>query len=54
MGGSHCDSTDVVESYYSNTKSLHTPVNSEDEEEVSSIPKYPSFNEERNMSNPIP
>ena len=31
-----------------------TSVNSEDEEEVSSIPKYSSFNEEMDMSNSIP
>ena len=49
-----CDNTDVVESYYSNSKSLHTLVNSKDEDEVSSIPKYPSFNEETDMSNYVP
>ena len=48
------NNTDVVESYYSNSKSLHTLVNSKDEDEVSSIPKYPSFNEETDMSNSVP
>ena len=54
FGGPNCDLSDVVESYYSNTKSLHTPVNSEDEEDVSNMPKYLSFNEETDVSNHIP
>ena len=54
FGGSDCNITDVVESYYSNYKSLHKPVNSEDEDEVSSISKHPSCNEETNMSNHVP
>ena len=54
FGGSDCDITNVVESYYSNSKSLHTPVNSEDEVEVSGIHKYPYFNEEMNISNLVP
>lgn len=54
ISGLDCDIENDMESYYSNTNSLHTPVNLEDEEEVSSTPKYPSFNEETSMSNPIP
>ena len=54
IGGPNCDITDAVESYYSNSKSLHMPVNSEDEDEVITIPKYPSFIEEMDMSNPVP
>ena len=53
-GGSDYDITDIVEFYYSNSKLLHTPMNSEDEEDVSSTPKCTSFNEETNMSNHVP
>jgi len=43
IGGDECNVKDV-ELYYSNSHSLHTLVNSEDEQEVTSLPKYPTFN----------
>ena len=45
ISGDECNVEGVVESYYSNSQSLHTCVNFEDEQEVTSLPKYPTFNE---------
>ena len=53
IGGDECNVEDVVESYY-NSQSLHTPVNSEDEQEVTSLPKYPNFNDALYLKDPRP
>jgi len=54
IGGDECNVEGVVESYYSNSQSLHTSVNYENEQEITSIPKYPTFNEALHLKDSKP
>jgi len=53
IGGDECNIKKAVGFYYSNSNSLHTPVRSDDEE-VTSLPKYPTFYKEMDMNDPKP
>jgi len=52
IGGDEYNIEAVVESYYHNNQSLHTPVNSEDVQKVTSLTKYPTFNETLHLKDP--
>ena len=54
IGGDECNVESVIETRYSISQSLHTLVNFEDEQEVTTFSKYLTFNEFLHLKHPKP